>query len=110
MPLVFARGEPVKGGRLPPLPRGPLEDCGLFAVWWYQRQRKNSESVVTEWSYAIRSTDGISWKTSQAVGGFCSRLEASKAASEQLLGTKQCVCGSPHCEHCGEDPRIVGYS
>jgi len=37
-------------------------------------------------------------------------LEALRYDIEKEEGdTEHCVCGEPHCESCGEDPRIVGY-
>lgn len=71
-------------GNMPPgLPRGDLEDCGAFGVWWYtQTLRGGKRREVKQWAWALR--DGAAWRTSSPAGsGFETREDAVRDGNAQ---------------------------
>lgn len=57
----------------PPFPRGVIEDCGGFGVWWYMQPTRSKGDVI-RWAFALRNGDA--WQVSRAVCGYLSRVEA----------------------------------
>jgi hypothetical protein len=65
----------------PGLPKGEIEDCGKFCVWWYT-QPVRGKSDEKRWAFALRSECGTFWRTSACKSGFESREAAFAAGTE----------------------------
>ena len=71
------------GARPPGLPKGDIEDCGDFGVWWYTQIVRGKDEK--RWAYARRSACRSYWMTSSPVGGFATREAAMEAAQQATV-------------------------
>jgi len=80
-------------GAFPPgLPRGEIEDCGEFGVWWY-----TAGDAGHRWAFALKSTrkDVVWFEVGRPVSHFRSREDAMHAGT---LAAKE------RAEGCSENP------